>query len=280
MKINGQSLPFNAFQWKFVPGESEVLTETTMSGLLPALVGRGFGMRKATLQIMVKDVNDRNSIELSMSQILQMLNGSVTIELDENSYASFFYGAVKSYAVKPLIKKRSQILILELIGVLYDEEYYANYYYERETPDSSPSPHVSSRIEFPASDDYRPCAFYIGVNAYRADPPEVNVYGLFFNTKTEEPINSVHVTTNKFLNGTFIYLDGLTGETGLATGRSPDVDVEIKTIYPYEFEKSAVKPIQEYGFFPTYPLVRPGSTSVSLSEFWGYFGLRIFNIRR
>lgn len=262
MKVNGTLLPSNAKQWKLVPGESSVETATVMGGLLPASIGRGFGTRTATLSIIVRAMNDRDTIETTISRVLAMFQGTVTVTLDHNEFAPYFYGSVKSYSVKPLIKKREQILILNLQGIFYDEESYSN------AESDGTGTIWSYNIDFPSSSDYRPCSL-----ALMGGTVESDVKGVFFDPNTGEPLVA-HVDARAR-----VFINGLTGMTGVPMEIEQSGDWA-----PVDFLEYSYGPIARYGRFPAYPLVKPGTSRVVVEETYadngGTMVLKIFNVRR
>ena len=279
MKINGNSLPANASQWKMIPKESSVLVDTIMDGRLPFLKGAGFGTRTIEIDLMIKEMNDRDAIELSISRILSMLTGTVEIELDANEYASFFYGCLKSYDVKPIVKKRAQILLLTRTGVLYEKHSYSNLQ-EVQTSSGASAFQNTDYVEYPSSFDYRPCIFWAATKLPRMRVGTMDFSGLFYDPVRGIDLGAPINMTAGGYDGR--YVDGLTGDTGRTSWH-----IESGGEACVVFEKASVEPLNSFGTIPTYPLINPGAELRTERIYFDYdrkdavyVGLTIFDIRR
>ena len=271
MTINGESLPTNAELWKILPKESEVESTTLMDGLLPALSGKGFGLRTIQVSIMIRNKrNDRTSLETTMSRVLAMFTGPVTLDFGLNRYATHFYGCLKSYSVKPIIKKRAQILILTLTGVAYTPWKYTNTMMRREAGDEGYEPYIENEITFHSSLDYRPCVVFIGTSAC-GQGRSSRLSGLFFNPVTGEDYKPA-IDKDAFNRIDSVYIDGLTGSTGFGKtyyediygNRLPD-GVYADEMFVYH-DKVDCRPIGQFADLPCYPLIKPGVNKIVVNE--------------
>lgn len=270
ISINGQSLPTNAELWKILPKESEVESATLMDGLLPALSGKGFGLRTLQVSIMIRNKrNDRTTLETTMSRVLAMFTGPVTLEFGLNRYATHFYGCLKSYSVKPIVKKRAQILVLTLTGVLYTPWKYTNVILYSDGGGGY-EPDIENEIKFHSSLDYRPCVVFIGSSAC-SQGRSSRLSGLFFNPVTGEDYKPA-IDKDAFSSIDSVYIDGLTGSTGFGKtyyvdyygNRLPD-GVYADKMFVYH-DKVDCRPIGQFVDLPCYPLIKPGVDRIVVNE--------------